>query len=102
MVRMHMPAGTNQDPGAKFRRTTYEAFLCDAQDAGAIQHFPKKKRYGRWVAVVIVGLIVIALAGCSTEAAPHASKDNGAARACEGMTAVWSDSSTVECFKEIK
>lgn len=101
MIRMPFPADVNPQPDAKFYRQSSEAFRCNASEAVAMQSFTKKTRHGRWLAVALLCIFAVALAGCSAEAYPAMNaKDMGASQACEGMTAVWISATEVECFKE--
>lgn len=86
----------NPDPDARYRRTLAEAFPCDARQAVAFFDVSRPPRYGRWLALVVGLLVVLALAGCSPAEAqePTAQEQRqarGAARACEGLTPVWQD-----------
>lgn len=91
----------NPQPGAKFRRTTSEAFLCNAEEANALHSFPRPNRPGAWLTAAMIVLVCLALFGCSSEPSTVlTSRDKGAALACEGMTAVWVSDTRHECVKE--
>jgi hypothetical protein len=96
----------NPDPDARYRRTLAEAFPCDARQAVAFFDVSRPPRYGRWLALVLVVLMVLAMAGCSPaeaqEPQPTAQEQRlarAAARACEGLTPVF-EAGSVSCFKE--
>ncbi len=97
----------NPDPDARYRRTLAEAFPCDARQAVAFFDASRPPRYGRWLALVLGLLVVLAMAGCSQAEAqqpqPTAQEQRiarGAARACEGLTPVFENGSHT-CHKEI-
>lgn len=96
----------NPDPDARYRRTLAEAFPCDARQAVAFFDVSRPPRYGRWLALVLVVLLLAALNGCSKAGAqepqPTAQEQSlarAAARACEGLTPVFENGSWV-CLKE--
>ena len=97
----------NPDPDARYRRTLAEAFPCDARQAVALFDVSRPPRYGRWLALVLGLLVVLAMAGCgqakAQQAQPTAQEQRiarGAARACEGLTPVF-DYGSHTCHKEI-
>ncbi|WP_047471944.1 hypothetical protein [Delftia sp. ZNC0008] len=97
----------NPDPDARYRRTLAEAFPCDARQAVAFFDVSRPRRYGRWLALVLSLLVVLALAGCGQAEAQQpqpTTQDQriarGAARACEGLTPVFENGSHT-CHKEI-
>ena len=97
----------NPDPDARYRRTLAEAFPCDARQAVAFFNVSRPPRYGRWLALVLGLLVVLAMAGCSQAEAqqqPQPTPEEqrlarAAARACEGLTPVF-EAGSVSCFKE--
>lgn len=105
MQRMTVPAGHNQTTRC-YKRSTSEAFLCNATEAQAFHHFPKKKRHGRWLAAIILGLVLIALFGCAKPAAqptPVSQERAIPKGACnKGDVGIWIDATTITCHKEIK
>lgn len=101
MIKMKFPDDVNPQPDAKYYRQSSDAFLCNAREARATQSFPKPNRPGVWLTIAMMVLIGLALYGCSPdESMALTSNDNGAAMACEGMTAVWVSATEVECLKE--
>lgn len=97
----------NPDPDARYRRTLAEAFPCDARQALAFFDVSRPPRYGRWLALVLAGLLLLTLSGCADAGAqepqPTAGEQRiarGAARACEGLTPVF-DNGSLSCLKEI-
>ena len=97
----------NPDPDARYRRTLAEAFPCDARQAVAVFAVSRPPRYGRWLALVLAVLGLLAMVGCSQAEAqqpqPTAQEQRiarGAARACEGLTPVFENGSHT-CHKEI-
>ncbi len=97
----------NPDPDARYRRTLAEAFPCDARQAVAFFDVSRPPRYGRWLALVLAVLGLLAMVGCSQAEAqqpqPTAQEQRtarGAARACEGLTPVFENGSHT-CHKEI-
>lgn len=105
MQRMTVPAGHNQTTRC-YKRSTSEAFLCNAEEAQAFHYFPKKRRPGRWLAAIILGLIVIALAGCAkSQAQPFpVSQERAIPKGvcAKGDVGIWVDETTVQCLKESK
>ncbi|KAA9173023.1 hypothetical protein F3K36_16390 [Delftia sp. BR1] len=96
----------NPDPDARYRRTLAEAFPCDARQAVAFFDVSRPPRYGRWLALVLAVLGLLAMVGCSQAEAqqpqPTAQEQRtarAAARACEGLTPVFENGS-VSCLKE--
>lgn len=96
----------NPDPDARYRRTLAEAFPCDARQAVAFFDVSRPPRYGRWLALVLAVLGLLAMVGCSKAEAqqpqPTAQEQRlarAAARACEGLTPVFEHGSWV-CLKE--
>lgn len=97
----------NPDPDARYRRTLAEAFPCDARQAVAFFDVSRPPRYGRWLALVLAVLGLLAMVGCSQAEAqqsqPTAQEQRiarAAARACEGLTPVWQDDGSHTCLKE--
>ncbi|MFC4923038.1 hypothetical protein [Delftia deserti] len=97
----------NPDPDARYRRTLAEAFPCDARQAVAFFDVSRPPRYGRWLAVVLAVLAIVAMAGCSQAEAqqpqPTAQEQRlarAATQACEGLTPVFENGS-LTCHKEI-
>jgi hypothetical protein len=97
----------NPDPDARYRRTLAEAFPCDARQAVAFFDVSRPPRYGRWLAVVLAVLAIVAMAGCSQAEAqqpqPTAQEQRlarAATKACEGLTPVFENGS-LTCHKEI-
>lgn len=105
MQRMTVPAGHNQTTRC-YKRSTSEAFLCNAEEAQAFHYFPKKKRPGRWLAAIILGLVLIALFGCAkpqTQPMPVSQERAIPEGVCaKGDVGIWVDKATVTCRKEIK
>lgn len=101
MQRMTVPAGHNQTTRC-YKRTTSEAFLCNATEAQAFHYFPKKKRPGRWLAAIILGLIVIALVGCAKHKAQEVPRAIPKGACAKGDVGIWIDATTITCHKEIK
>lgn len=99
MQRMTVPAGHNQTTRC-YKRTTNTAFLCNAEEAQAFHYFPKKKRPGRWLAAVILGLIVIALVGCAKHKAQEVPRAIPKGVCAKGDVGIWLDETTVQCVKE--
>lgn len=103
-TRVQAPAGFNYTPSTFQRRMTDQA-----RDAVAF-HAPEKKRADwRYLAalVLLAMAALVGLTGCSkAEAvavtAADAKRAAAGAWACPGMTAVWLDSKTVQCLKEVK
>lgn len=96
----------NPDPDARYRRTLAEAFPCGAAEAEAFFDVSRPPRYGRWLALVLAVLGLLAMVGCSQASAqeptPTAQEQRiarAAARACEGLTPVFDNGSLV-CLKE--
>ena len=96
----------NPDPDARYRRTLAEAFPCDARQAVAFFDVSRPPHYGRWLALVLAVLGLLAMVGCSQAEAqqpPPTSEEQriarAAARACEGLTPVF-EAGSVSCFKE--
>lgn len=96
----------NPDPDARYRRTLAEAFPCDARQAVAFFDVSRPPHYGRWLALALGLLVVLALVGCSPaeaqEPQPTAQEQRiarAAARACEGLTPVY-EAGSFSCFKE--
>ncbi|WP_333906116.1 hypothetical protein [Delftia acidovorans] len=88
----------NPDPDARYRRTLAEAFPCDARQAVAFFDVSRPPRYGRWLALVLAVLALVAIAGCSKAEAqePQPTLEEqrtarGAVLACEGGTPIWAD-----------
>ena len=105
MQRMTVPADHNQTTRC-YKRSTSEAFLCDASEAQAFHHFQKKKHPGRWMAAIIVGLAIITLMGCAKPAPQpmFVSQDRAIPKGvcAKGDTGIWIDATTVQCVKEKK
>jgi len=105
MQRMTAPAGHNQTTRC-YKRSTSEAFLCNAEEAQAFHYFPKKKRHGRWLAAIILGLVLIALFGCAKPAPqpmPVSQERSIPKGVCaKGDVGIWVDATTVQCVKEMK
>ena len=105
MQRMTVPAGHNQTTRC-YKRSTSEAFLCNAEEAQAFHYFPKKKRPGRWLAAIILGLVLIALFGCAklaTQPMPVSQERAIPKGVCaKGDVGIWTDATTIQCFKEKK
>ena len=100
------PFNPDPDPDARYRRTLAEAFPCDARQAVAFFDVSRPPRYGRWLALALGLLLLLALAGCSLAGAqepqPTAQEQRiarAAARACEGLTPVY-EAGSFSCFKE--
>ena len=96
----------NPDPDARYRRTLAEAFPCDARQAVAFFEVSRPPRYGRWLALVLAALLLLALSGCSQAGAQEPTPTpeeqriaRAAARACEGLTPVY-EAGSFSCFKE--
>lgn len=97
----------NPDPNARYRRTLAEAFPCDARQAVAFFDVSRPPRYGRWLALVLGLLVVLAMAGCADAGAQEPQPTlqeqriaRAVARACEGLTPVFENGSHT-CHKEI-
>ena len=95
----------NPDPDARYRCTLAEAFPCDARQAVAFFDVSRPPRYGRWLALVLGLLVVLALSCCADAGAqePQPTPEEqriarAAARACEGLTPVCNDGH-LECLK---
>lgn len=105
MQRMTAPADHNQTTRC-YKRTTNESFLCNAEEAQAFHYFPKKKRPGRWLAAIILGLVLIALFGCAKPAPQPMSVSQERAIpkgvCARGDVGIWADATTITCHKEIK
>ena len=108
MQRMTVPAGHNQTTRC-YKRSTSEAFLCNAEEAQAFHYFPKKKRPGRWLAAIILGLVLIALfalAGCAKPAPQpmQVSQERAIPQGvcAKGDVGIWLDATTITCHKEMK
>ncbi|MDH2234663.1 hypothetical protein N5K37_32655, partial [Delftia tsuruhatensis] len=96
----------NPDPDARYRRTLAEAFPCGAAEAEAFFDVSRPPRYGRWLALVLAVLGLLAMVGCSPAEAQEPQPTpqeqriaRAAARACEGLTPVFDNGSWV-CLKE--
>lgn len=104
MKRMPFPADVNPSPDARYYRQSSEAFLCNAAEAQAFHYFPKKKRPGRWLAAIILGMVLIALFGCAKPEQPMPVSQERAIpkEACaNGDVGIWIDPSTITCHKEL-
>lgn len=105
MQRMTVPAGHNQTT-RRYKRTMNEAFLCNAAEAQAFHYFPKKKRPGRWLAAIILGMVLIALFGCAKPAPQPMPVSHERAIpkgvCAKGDVGIWIDETTVQCAKEKK
>lgn len=105
MQRMTVPAGQNPTTRC-YKRSTSEAFLCNAEEAQAFHYFPKKKRPGRWLAAIILGLVLIALFGCAKPAPQPmpVSQERAIPKdvCAKGDIGIWIDATTITCHKEIK
>lgn len=105
MQRMTVPAGHNQTTRC-YKRTTSEAFLCNAEEAQAFHYFPKKKHPGRWLAAILLTMICIALFGCAKPAPqpmPVSQERAIPKGACAKVdVGIWIDATTIQCFKEKK
>lgn len=107
MQRMTVPAGHNQTTRC-YKRTTSSAFLCNAEEAQAFHFFPKKKkkRYGRWLTAIILGMVLIALFGCAKPAPQPmpVSQERAIPKGvcAKGDVGIWLDATTITCHKEIK
>lgn len=106
-IRMPFPSDVTPSPDAHYHRTQAEAFPCDANEAVAFQSYPARKHPGRWLALVLIAVVALALAGCSRAKAQEMSESPtdlrraaSAAWLCPGMTAVWIDETTAQCLKE--
>lgn len=112
MKRMPFPADVNPSPDARYYRQSSEAFLCNATEAQAFHHFPKKKRPGRWLAVIFLTMICIALFGCAKpqpqpqpqpQPMPVSQERTIPKGVCaNGDTGIWIDATTITCHKETK
>lgn len=103
MQRMTVPAGHNQTT-RRYKRTTSEAFLCNAAEANPFHYFPKKKRPGLWLAIALLVIFGVALAGCGQSGAVHQVSQERVIPegACaKGDVGIWIDSSTITCHKEL-
>lgn len=101
-TRVQAPEGFNYTPETFKRRMTDKARDADPW------HKPEKKR-GGWrypVATVIAcAAVVIFMTGCDQrnyEDFPIEKVSLAAKQACDGATAIWVDSATIECVKEMK
>lgn len=105
MQRMTVPAGHNPTTRS-YKRTTNEAFLCNATEAQAFHYFPKKKHPGRWLAAILLTMICIALFGCAKpqpQPMPVSQERAIPKGVCaKGNTGIWVDATTVQCVKEMK
>ena len=104
MQRMTVPAGHNQTTRC-YKRSTSEAFLCNATEAEAFHDFPRKQNHpGRWLAAILLTMICIALFGCAKPQPMPVSQERAIPKgACaNGDVGIWIDSSTITCHKEIK
>lgn len=102
MKRMPFPADVNPSPDAKYYRQSSEAFLCNATEAQAFHYFPKKKHPGRWLAAIILGLVLIALFGCTKPQPMPVSQERAIPKGvcANGDFGIWLDQATVICAKE--
>ena len=104
MQRMTVPAGHNQTTRC-YKRSTSTAFLCNAEEAQAFHYFPKKKRPGRWLAAIILGMVLIALFVCAKpqpKPMPVSQERAIPKEACaKGDVGIWIDPSTITCHKEL-
>lgn len=105
MQRMTVPAAHNPTTRC-YKRSTSEAFLCNAEEAQSFHYFPKKKRPGRWLAAAILGMVLIALFGCAKPAPlpmPVGQERAIPKGVCaKGDAGIWMDATTVQCVKEMK
>lgn len=106
-IRVSPPAESHNDTTARFKRSLAEAFPSGTHRIAVPCRFPTPNRPGPWLISALLAVIALALAGCSgaeAQVAPisksELNKAKAASRYCAGMTPVWLDESTVECFRE--
>lgn len=97
MQRMTVPADHNQTT-RRYKRSTSEAFLCNATEAQAFHYFPKKKRPGLWLAIALLVIFGIALAGCAP-ARSHVPRVIPDGVCPPGYVGVWLDEQVMHCLK---
>lgn len=120
MQRAIVPEGHNHTT-EHFKRSTNQAFLCNASEAVAISShrmgFSKRLFFMalKWGWVVLVALVLAAAMAeghkrtvatqqddTGQQSAPSVRKALYGAWACPGMHAHWLDESTVQCLKETR
>jgi len=106
MQRIAFPSDVCPDPGARFHRSLQSAFPCSAAEAVTIYRPARRIRYGRWLALALLAMVLVVLTvydrGVITPApsAHEVKLAAAAAKACPGMHAEWEDDKTVRCLRE--
>jgi len=105
-IRVPPPTKHHNTTTARFKRTLAEAFPAGTQRIEEPARFPLPNRPGAWLISALIALIAITLTGCSGAEAQvqpisksELRKIAGADKSCPGMTPVWIDETTAECFK---
>ncbi len=105
-IRVSPPTKSHNDTTARFKRSLADAFPAGTQRIEEPARFPLPNRPGAWLISALIALIAITLTGCSGAEAQvvpisksELRKIAGAEKSCAGMTPVWIDETTAECFK---
>lgn len=106
MQRIAFPPDVCPDPGARFHRSVQSAFPCGAAEAVTIYRPARRIRYGRWLSLALLAVVLVALSFYdrgvigSVPTAKELKTAAAGAWACPGMHAEWIDEHTVQCLKE--
>lgn len=105
MQRIALPSDVCPDPSARYYRTLAEAFPCNAAEAVAFHRPQRRPHYGRWLALVLMVIILIAMSGCSAQAATEGDGSDrqhaAAQRACpKGYAVDWLSANEMQCLRE--
>lgn len=105
-IRVSPPAESQNDTTARFKRSLAEAFPAGTNRIEVPARFPLPNRPGAWLISAFLAFIALTLTGCSGAEAQvvpiskaELRKIAGAEKSCAGMTPVWIDATTAECFK---
>lgn len=105
-IRVSTPAESHNDKPARFKRTLAEAFPAGTQRIEVPRRFSLPNRAGAWLISAFLAFIAVTLSGCSNadaQAVPISKSElrkiAGAEKSCAGMTPLWIDETTAECFK---
>jgi len=106
-IRVSPPTESHNDTTARFKRSLADAFPTGTQRIELPRRFPLPNRARAWLISALIAFNALTLTGCSgaeAQVVPLTKSELSRAAAgewnCPGMTAVWIDESTVQCFRD--